>query len=362
MNLPFESALNGRRVLVTGHTGFKGGWLSIWLNSIGASVSGISLKPSTYPNMFTAAQVEAVTDHHILDISRQQDLSELIARIDPQVVFHMAAQPLVRRSYAEPIETFRTNALGTAHVLDACRKAGAVEAIVSVTTDKVYRNYERETPYSETNELGGRDPYSASKVAAEYISASYRESFFSGADGIALATARGGNVIGGGDWSEDRLVPDIARAIASNEKLEIRNPASVRPWQHVLALCHGYLQLADALLNRDTEYQSAWNFGPSLNDTISVQGVLDKFAEAWELPEITTPAYQESSKYESRLLMLDCNKAREKLGWKPAWDLNTAILRTATWYNCHMACSEDTPMITLDQISEYRSALAAQFH
>lgn len=358
MILPFENSLSGRRVLVTGHTGFKGGWLSMWLKEIGADVAGISLAPNTEPNLFEAAKIENITQHHILDIGEEKKLSALVEQIKPEVAFHLAAQPLVRYSYDHPIETFRTNALGTAHVLEACRQAGSVSAIVSVTTDKVYRNLEQITPYVESSELGGHDPYSASKVAAEFVSASYRDSFFAKGSGTSLATARGGNVIGGGDWSQDRLIVDIVRALISGEKLSIRNPDAVRPWQHVLALCHGYLQLADALLTQKQEMEGAWNFGPDSKDMISVRTIVEMFGRVWEKPLLEETAPASTTKHETQLLMLDCEKARTQLQWKPAWDLNTALEKTADWYKHHAACPEDGAMITRRQISEYRAAIS----
>lgn len=357
--LPFEKSIAGRKILVTGHTGFKGGWLSVWLSTLGAEIHGISLEPDTSPNLFDAAGIGSIVRHNLLDIRDYSDLSAAITSIDPEIVFHLAAQPLVRRSYDDPLETFASNTLGTAHLLEACRHTSAVKAIVCVTTDKVYKNNNKLHAFQEDDELGGKDPYSASKAAAELVAKSFRESYFADAGSIAMATARGGNVIGGGDWSEDRLIPDVVRAISSDQKLTIRNPMATRPWQHALTLCHGYLQLADALLNDDERATSAWNFGPSEADTVPVSALLEKFGTTWKLPEIEI--VPDEHKPESKNLMLDSTKARKFLDWNPAWSLDVAVSKTAEWYQTIYNNRSSMFDITRDQVSEYKSALSEHF-
>src|SRR5215467_8630193 len=262
---------NGRRVFVTGHTGFKGGWLALWLNRLGAKVRGYALDPCTQPNMFTLASVASVVDDVRGDLRDYPKLEAAIRDFEPDVVFHMAAQPLVRRSYADPVGTYATNVMGTVNVLEAVRKTPSVRAVICVTTDKVYQNHEWVWPYRETDALGGYDPYASSKACAEIVSAAYRSSFFSPnlADGrpLALATARAGNVIGGGDWSEDRLIPDLVRGFCSGQPVLIRRPKAIRPWQHVLEPLHGYMILAQKLLEDPRKFASAYNFGPADDDS-----------------------------------------------------------------------------------------------
>lgn len=355
--LPFESAFRGRRVLVTGHTGFKGSWLSIWLTALGAEVHGIALAPNTDPALFQAAGLEDTLSHTVLDIRARQAVIEKIVAIDPEIVFHLAAQPLVRLSYDEPLDTFETNILGTAYVLEGCRQAPAAKAIVCVTTDKVYENNEWIWPYREVDKLGGKDPYSASKAAAEMVASCFRQTLMK--DGPALATARGGNVIGGGDWSADRIVPDLVRAIAAGENLAIRNPQAMRPWQHVLALCHGYLQLAAGLLADRERFEGGWNFGPGDSGTATVRTLLDLFGSAWTLPAIVEQAAD--GRPESQLLALDSAKAHHTLGWRPGWRLDEAVARTAQWYRGYAAEPAKALELTRGQIDAYRAAAATEF-
>jgi len=353
----FETALIGRRIIVTGHTGFKGCWLAHWLAEIGADVHGIALAPEGQPNMFDATGLKSIIHHNVIDIRDSDAMIDRFVAIDPEVVFHLAAQSLVRRSYDEPLMTFETNTLGTAYVLEACRRSPSIRAIVCITTDKVYENREWDWAYREIDALGGKDPYSASKAAAEIIAACYRDSFLATGNAKGLATARGGNVIGGGDWSDDRLIPDLVRAISDKKSMMIRNPNSSRPWQHVLTLCHGYLELAARLLDAPEKYHGAWNFGPGTSGTVTVAKLLQHFKRAWELPEITEQ--EADGKPESKLLAVDSSKARHRLEWVPPWSLEHSVARTAEWYQGFDKSPSDALKLTRKQISEYRSDLAA---
>lgn len=348
------AALRDRRVLVTGHTGFKGGWLSLWLHRLGADVHGLALAPDTSPSLHELLGLSKLVQGHVLDISDAHAVQRAIREIRPEVVFHLAAQPLVRRSHDAPLLTFQTNVMGTAHVLEACRDLPGLKAIVCVTTDKVYENHEWVWPYRETDGLGGKDPYSASKAAAELVALSYRRSYFA-SQSVPLLTARGGNVIGGGDWSEDRLVPDLFRAQASGRALEIRAPNSLRPWQHVLGLCHGYLLLAERAMAGDVLGEGAWNFGPLAPDCISVAELLNRFAALGIAPEVrVVPG---DGKPESRLLALDSSKARNLLGWAPMLDLPEAIGWTAEWY-LQAARGQDMRSLTVAQIDAYSARIS----
>lgn len=345
----------GKRVLVTGHTGFKGGWLSLWLSELGAEVHGVALAPDTTPALFDLVGLERrITSSVLLDIRDAQALGAHLARIQPQIVLHLAAQPLVRCSYDAPVETFATNVMGTAHLLDACRGLTALQAVLVVTTDKVYRNREWDWPYRESDALGGGDPYSASKSACEMVVESYRKSFLA-PNGIAVATARGGNVIGGGDWSANRLIPDAVRAAFTRQVLEIRAPDSVRPWQHVLVLCHAYLQLVERMATRPDPDIHTWNFGPLSPDCVPVRQVLAGLSRHGIAPEIHLAP--DPTKPESRLLALDSSLARARLGWEPALDLPEALKLTAEWY---LAASQSADMqaVTLAQIAAYQQRLS----
>jgi CDP-glucose 4,6-dehydratase len=356
MTLPFESAFAGRRVLVTGHTGFCGSWLSLWLTMMGARVSGLALPPETQPSHFDLIALSGQVDHHVGDIRALDRVRSVFAVVKPEIVFHLAAQPLVRRSYREPVETFATNALGTAHVLEACRETESVRAIVAVTTDKVYRDAGGPSGHREGDALGGKDPYSASKAACEHVIAAYRASFFDrAAPRIGLASARGGNIIGGGDWAEDRLIPDLVRAIANGHAVEIRHPRSRRPWQHVLCLCHGYLALAARLLEDPPAYADAWNFGPDAADAVTVEEIIAAFSRAWKAPEIRQVS---STLPETDVLILDAAKSRKALGWTPAWTISAAIEKTARWYAQAEADPKSSALLSRRQIEEYRAALA----
>jgi CDP-glucose 4,6-dehydratase len=351
----FDDKLKGLRVLVTGHTGFKGGWLSLWLADLGAEVHGFALEPHTTPNLH---DLVALTDHvrsRIGDIRDRERVAEVVNDIKPDVVFHLAAQPLVRRSYRDPLESYATNTMGTAHLLEACRGVDNLRAVLCVTTDKVYENREWPWPYRETDGLGGKDPYSASKAAAELVALSYGRAFFAERN-VALLTARGGNVIGGGDWSEDRLVPDLVRAHASGEVLRVRSPNAVRPWQHVLGLCHGYLRLVEAALASEVPGEGAWNFGPTAHDFATVRDLVERCGQAGLRAEVSYGAGDNPA--ETKFLTLDSSKARSALGWDPRLDLDEALVWTADWY---LAAARGEAMIdwTRRQIAEYTARMEA---
>ena len=319
----------GKRVLLTGHTGFKGAWLAIWLRHLGAEITGISLPPTTDPNLFSLAGVDGLCDSRVLDIREAEVLAATVRDADPQIVFHLAAQALVRIGYREPLATFATNVQGTANLLDALRPLSAVRAVIAVTSDKVYRNLEHPFPYRETDALGGHDPYSASKAAAEIVIASYRDAFLK-ANGVALASARAGNVIGGGDWSEDRLIPDAVRAWQSGHVLRIRHPQATRPWQHVLEPLAGYLVLAENLW-RDPILAGAYNFGPATHEAASVRTVVELARAAYGGGEIYYGNDTEGP-HEAGWLALETAKARGVLGVEPCWSLPVAVSRTMAWY------------------------------
>lgn len=318
-----------KRVLITGHTGFKGGWLALWLKSLNAKICGISLEPNTNPNLFTLAHVADGIKHHIQDIREVQKLAAIVKDFNPEIVFHMAAQPLVRASYKDPLGNFDTNIMGTANVLEALREAPSAKTIIVITTDKVYENLEIPKPYKEGDPLGGHDPYSASKAAAEIVAQSYQKSFFA-EKGVGLATARAGNVIGGGDWSEDRLIPDAVRAWQAGKTLEIRAPNSVRPWQHVLDPLAGYLLLAEKL-HSDLGYAGAWNFGPGNQPATTVREVINLARSSYGSGDVN---YHETNDgpHEAGLLLLDIEKSKKDLGFTPRWALDTAIEKTMEWY------------------------------
>ena len=324
----FGDTYRDRRILLSGHTGFKGSWLALWLRELGANVSGVAQPPASTPNHWDLLRLD-IADHY-LDLRDAQATAQLVASLQPEVVFHLAAQPLVRRSYRNPLETWSTNVMGTANLLDACRQTPGVRAIVVVTTDKCYENRDLEWSYRETDRLGGHDPYSASKAAAELVAASYRRSYF-GSDGAPLlATGRAGNVIGGGDWSEDRLIPDLVRTLASGTTLEIRAPAATRPWQHVLESLTGYLLLGQKLIEGDRGFAQAWTFGPASDDNRTVAAVLTRMTEFW--PKLAWEVTREPQPHEAHLLYLDSSKARTRLGWEPVWHLDSALRTTAEWY------------------------------
>jgi CDP-glucose 4,6-dehydratase len=327
-----RATYGGRRVLLTGHTGFKGSWLALWLETLGARVKGVALAPEQSLNHWDQLKL-AVADERI-DIRDAALLREAVRTFEPEVVFHLAAQPLVRRSYAAPLETWSTNVMGTANLLEACRDLPSLKAVVVVTTDKCYENAEWVWAYREIDRLGGKDPYSASKAAAELVAASFRSSYFSEPGSPLIATARAGNVVGGGDWSEDRLIPDLVRATMSAVPLQIRNPKSTRPWQHVLDSLAGYLVLGGKLLEGRREFAEAWNFGPEAQLAASVEEVLTKMARHW--PGLGYQLSTDKHPHEAGQLRLDIAKSQHRLGFKPVWDLDQTLAMTAAWYRAFL--------------------------
>ena len=325
----------GRRVFLTGHTGFKGGWLALWLAGRGAKIRGYALDPPTEPNLFTAASVGSVLDDIRGDIRDSPKLTASLTEFAPEVVFHLAAQPLVRRSYGDPVGTYAANVMGTAHLLEAIRRTPSVRAVVCVTTDKCYENREWVWPYRETDTLGGHDPYSSSKACAEIVSAAYRNSFFPverlHEHHVAVATARAGNVIGGGDWSEDRLIPDLIRGFQAKQPVLIRLPNAIRPWQHVLEPLHGYMLLAEQLVEERGQFASSFNFGPSDEDAWTVERVVTAAGKMWGEGAlwVRDPA---PSVHEAHYLRLDSSRARAELGWRPRLQMDEALEWTMCWY------------------------------
>jgi CDP-glucose 4,6-dehydratase len=352
----------GVPVLVTGHTGFKGSWLSLWLHRLGAKVSGFALAPPTDPSNFVVSGVQNLLAHHIeADVRDRGAVRAAITKVQPRVVFHMAAQPLVRESYREPLETFGTNVMGTATVLDAVRERGAPCVVIVVTSDKCYENQEHVWGYREIDPMGGHDPYSASKGAAELVTSAYRKSFFPVASleqhGIAVASARAGNVIGGGDWAKDRLMVDAILALQQNVAVQIRNPTAVRPWQHVLEPLSGYLLLAARMLERrDPSICSAWNFGPVAGDCLPVQSIVEQACRAWGDGRWDARV-SSAAPHEAGMLRLNIDKAQSFLQWQPRWRVHEAVQRTVAWYRAFYAAPQ-TSMASrcLADIAAYEEA------
>ena len=349
----------GKRVFLTGHTGFKGGWLALWLHSMGAELCGYSLDPATDPSLFAVARIGSVLTDIRGDLRDGVALDRAMHDFAPEVVFHMAAQPLVRLSYADPIGTYETNVLGTARVLDAVRRTPSVRAVVSVTTDKCYENKEWLWGYRETDPLGGYDPYSSSKACAEIVSAAFRQSYFHPSQlakhGVAVATARAGNVIGGGDWSSDRLIPDLVRGFLAGEPVRIRRPHAIRPWQHVLEPLAGYIRLAECLLTHDPKFATAYNFGPADDDAQPVGWIVDKMTTFWGDGASWT-LDPDPGVHEAGYLKLDASKARAELNWSPRLRLEMAIDWLVAWYRAFQR-GADMQTVTLEQIARYRRLL-----
>ena len=349
----------GKRVFLTGHTGFKGGWLSLWLQAMGAEVHGYALSPPTQTNLFAVAEVElGMASSVIADIREANKLKRAMQAAKPEIIFHLAAQPLVRYSYVQPTETYEVNVMGTVHLLDSVRETPGVRAVVNVTTDKCYQNREWVWGYRENEAMGGSDPYSSSKGCSELVTSAYRQSFLAASE-IALASARAGNVIGGGDWASDRLIPDFLRALDAGATLKIRSPESTRPWQHVLEPLSGYLTLAERLYTEGMSFAEGWNFGPTDEDARPVRWVVERMAEmredvSWECDETSQP-------HEANYLKLDSSKAHLRLGWQPRWRLQTALQKTLTWHEAWRT-KQDMRAVTLAQMTEYQNTGRAGNH
>ncbi len=359
MNL-FNNVYQNRKVLITGHTGFKGSWLCLMLNQLGADVYGYALEPPTQPSLFYEAKIDKLITSYIGDIRDLAYLQEVMQKVHPEIVIHMAAQPLVRDSYKIPVETYSINVMGTVHLLEACRNTPSVKAIVNVTTDKCYENKEWHWGYRENEPMGGYDPYSNSKGCSELVTSSYRNSFFNIKNyeihRVALASARAGNVIGGGDWANDRLIPDFIRSISKGEKLRIRSPYAIRPWQHVLEPLNGYLTLAAKLFTDGALFAQGWNFGPDDNDAKNVEWITKSICDLWgegasfEIDSNPQP-------HEANYLKLDCSKAKTELGWYPIWNIQTTLKKIVDWNKAYNA-GADVREFSKSQILEYFNSIA----
>lgn len=354
----FGGIYKNKTILVTGHTGFKGSWLCLWLSELGATVIGYALKPPTTPNLFESCGLEKKVTSIESDIRNLKMLKDVLERCQPEIVFHMAAQSLVRYSYREPVETYETNIMGTVNLLEACRYTPSVKVIIIITSDKCYENREWIRGYRENDPLGGYDPYSSSKGCAEIITNAYMKSYFNPENyerhGVSLASVRAGNVIGGGDWAEDRIIPDCIKTLQGNKPIVIRYPDAVRPWQHVVEPLFGYLLLGQHLYQKGTTFTGAWNFGPDDENVKPVRWLVERITEmwgnnaGWEIDKGNNP-------YEENYLKLDCSKAKSKLGWHPQWDLNLSLEKTIEWYKAYYN-NEDMLNITINQIKSYENA------
>ncbi len=348
----FKDIYKGRSVLITGITGFKGSWLAYWLTELGANVSGYSLSCPTDPGHYNILELDVPVV--IDDIRNRDSLADAVNKYKPEIVFHLAAQPLVRYSYDNPVETYETNVIGTLNVFEACRKNRDVMAILNITSDKCYENKEWPWGYRENDPMGGYDPYSSSKGCSEILTQSYKESFFNinnykKTHKTLLASCRAGNVIGGGDWAEDRLIPDIVKAASKNNEVIIRSPKSIRPWQHVLEPLSGYLLLGQKLLEGKREFSGAWNFGPDDDGNVEVEEIVKTMESHW--PRVKYKIKQDkNSPHEANMLKLDCSKARSKLKWKPVWDTHTAVTLTTKWYKHYY---ENGTLATVDDLNLY---------
>ena len=352
----FDNFYSGKRVLITGHTGFKGAWLSMWLNGLGANVTGYALSPPTKPSLFEVCSLDSKVNSLIGDIRNLEMLTDVFEKHRPEIVFHMAAQSLVRHSYKEPVETYETNVMGTVNLLEACRHTPSVRVVVNITSDKCYDNRERVVGYRENDPLGGNDPYSSSKACAELVTYAYLKSFFNPDDhkkhGISLASARAGNVIGGGDWAEDRLIPDMVRAFLLKQPVTIRYPQATRPWQHVLEPLYGYLLLGQKLYEQDDRFSGAWNFGPNDEGAKPVHWVVERFSDLWG-EDAGWKTEEQKQPHEAWYLNLDCTKAKTLLGWYPEMDVDAALNWTAQWYKIFRDAPDSISEFTEKQIREY---------
>ncbi len=347
-----------KSVFITGHSGFKGGWLSLWLNHLGANVFGYALSPLTSPNFFAITSLGEMISSCTNDIRSLESLTREMQKAQPEIAFHLAAQPLVRKSYQSPIETYEVNVMGTAHFLEAVRQTPSVRAAIVVTSDKCYENREWLWGYRESDNMGGHDPYSSSKGCAELVTAAYRDSYLSQAQ-VQIATVRAGNVIGGGDWSEDRLIPDMVRAFSSENTLHIRAPKAIRPWQHVLEPLRGYILLAKKMSQKSQDYCSGWNFGPSERDICTVEEVIKKSATLWG-DEAQWSVAPGPHPHEAITLKLDCSKASSLLNWRPVFNLDIALEWTINWYKTQQKSGVDMRALTLKQINAYEALVQKQ--
>lgn len=353
----FDGIYRGKKVLITGHTGFKGSWLSLLLHKLGAHIYGYALEPPTTPSLFEEAKIAELMTSFIGDVRELNQLSNLFGQVKPEIVFHLAAQPLVRDSYKNPVETYAINVMGTVNLLEACRCTNSVKTIVNVTTDKCYENKEWYWGYRENEPMGGYDPYSNSKGCSELVTSSYRNSFFNPNDynkhGVAIASARAGNVIGGGDWASDRLIPDFIRAISQNQKVVIRSPYAIRPWQHVLEPLSGYLTLAAKLFSEGPNFNGGWNFGPEDKDVKNVEWITQTICALWgngaSYIVDTNPQL-----HEANYLKLDCSKAKAMLGWEPRWNIQKTLESIVKWNKDYLR-GKNVRIITENQIEEYYS-------
>jgi CDP-glucose 4,6-dehydratase len=346
----FRNIYKNKKVLVTGHTGFKGSWLTLWLNELGAEVVGYSLKPDTEPSLYNIIDLKDKCTSIFGDIRDKEDLEKVFEDHKPEIVFHLAAQPIVRLSYLKPVETYETNVLGVLNTLEAARKSGSVKVFVNVTTDKCYENIEKDYAYQEDDKMGGYDMYSSSKACSEILTSSYRNSFLKDSSSFLLASARAGNVIGGGDWAIDRLVPDCARSISLDKKIEIRNPSATRPWQHVLEPVSGYLTLGAKLLQDGKIHAEGFNFGPNPDSVLQVGEVTEKMVKYWGKGEVVVN--KTDNLHEANLLQLNINKSYKILGWQPKYNADLAIQKTVEWYK-RFYSGENMINFTLSQIKEY---------
>jgi CDP-glucose 4,6-dehydratase len=348
----FGGVFRGRRVLVTGHTGFKGSWIASWLLDMGAEVTGYALEPPTDPSLFEELGLASRIRHAIGDVRDPDGLADVFRESRPEILLHLAAQPLVRLSYEEPVETYETNVMGTIRVFEAVRATDSVRVVINVTSDKCYENRESGQSYREDDAMGGHDPYSSSKGCAELVTSAYRRSFFGPGSPVRLSSVRAGNVMGGGDWAADRLVPDCIRALTEGRPVSVRNPEAVRPWQHVLEPLSGYLLLASRMWEHGHDFDGAWNFGPDEQGTVTVRDVVEVLLTAWGSGSWETPAGAGAQPHEARLLALDPSKARELLGWRPLYSVDRALSSTAAWYASRHA-GEDVAELTRREIDAY---------
>lgn len=355
MKTLFSGIYRNRKVIITGHTGFKGSWLCILLNKFGADVYGYALEPPTNPSLYIEANIDEFVTSFIGDIRNLEYLQEVMTKVQPEIVIHMAAQPLVRESYKIPVETYAVNVMGTVHLLEGCRNTPSVKAIVNVTTDKCYENQEWHWGYRENEPMGGYDPYSNSKGCSELITSSYRNSYFNPINykdhGVAVASARAGNVIGGGDWGDDRLIPDFIRAITLGEEVKIRNPYAIRPWQHVLEPLSGYLSLASKLFSEGVQYAESWNFGPDDRDVKNVEWITNTICNLWG-DSASFSIDTNPQPHEANYLKLDCSKAKAELNWIPKWDVETTLKSIVNWNKSFMK-GQNMRIITEEQIEKY---------